>query len=137
MSEQTIPRELRLLLEGSDKEDRAFAAFRLGGEETSAAVLAALRRCLADDDADVVRYAAQSLAVHNDIDSLAALLSLLESEPGSEATPVAWAVATLAARTSPPLRHRARNALARLGTRGSEEVAAQIEILLQRLDSPE
>lgn len=122
--------EIGQLRASEDPDDRAFAAFQLGGRRKSKAVIAALREQLSDPSEEVAAFAAQSLAIHGDIDSLHIIVALLEAQVGSKVTPIAWAAARLAEASSPELRTSMENALRRLAARGSPDVVRQVEILL-------
>jgi hypothetical protein len=121
------------LLQSQHAEDRASAAFRLAGVAPAPLVRAALRSALTDPDPTVVAFAAQSLAVHEDVLALAQLVHILDRQDGAEVTPVAWAVATLASHLPATERSTARSALLRLRGRGVPGVVAQVDTLLAAL----
>jgi len=117
------------LLASPDSEDRAFGAFLLGSEDYTTDVRATLHRCLGDVSPEVVGYASQSIARHDDVAALSELLPLLENQTGREVNPSAWAAAVLARRADAKLQDQVRRRCCDCGNVGRRRLVASGGVL--------
>jgi hypothetical protein len=128
-SEDSTSKLVDQLRVDKDPAIRSFAAFRLARRRDGAS-REALRHALTDADQEVRGVAAQSLALRGSVEDLPEIIKLLPDQIGGTASPVVWAVASLAAVADEDLRRRTHAELRQLGDRAGVRVLKQIDLLL-------